>query len=137
VNGAEWRGFFSIDSSIPQSGAKPGSMQLEAGKYKYSIQFDPAQKKNTKYHIAVLGSGFTHSIKAGENHGKTLEHDFAVIAWDSAYSEDGYITFNAPIITHKGAKQYAVVAWASEPNSLKPIQAVGGWLPDNLVKTAF
>ncbi|WP_395373975.1 DUF1223 domain-containing protein [Marinicella sp. W31] len=137
VNGSEWRGFFGVDRTIPQSGAKPGRMHLEAGKYTYSVQFDPAQDKNTKYHLAILGNGFAHQIKAGENGGKTLKHDFAVIALDSTYSENGVASFNAPIITHKGAKQYAIVAWASNPDSLKPIQAVGGWLPENLVKTAF
>ena len=137
VNGQEWRGFFGVDRSIPISGAKPGVMQLEASKYNYSVQFDPAEKKRTKYHIAILGSGFSHQINAGENDGKTLNHDFAVIAMESTYSTDGFAMFNAPMVTHKGAQKYAIVAWATEPNSLKPIQAVGGWLPTNLVKTAF
>ena len=72
--------------------------------------------------------GLKSPVRAGENKGRELQHDFVVL---------GHNTFDSHIRAWSGklpkapmaeqAEKLALVAWVSRPDHLGPIQAVGGW----------
>lgn len=77
--------------------------------------------------VALLGIGISTDVKRGENHGKTLNHDFIVL--DSQDYEVKDSTWQGKLPVSKvNAQQYAIAAWVSSNKSIKPIQAVGGVL---------
>lgn len=90
-----------------------------------------AHRQPLELHVARLGFGLTSHVKAGENSGRKLEHDFVVLALENAPLTDGQGTLTLPGLTTPGAGRgrQALVAWVTEPGQLAPLQVVGGWLP--------
>ena len=78
--------------------------------------------------VALLGLGLETAVKAGENRGRTLKHDFVVLesmTFDRQLNQSWQGTLPTSTIA---APRYAVAAWVSDESSLQPIQAVGGLL---------
>jgi hypothetical protein len=100
----------------------------------FTIEFRLTDGKSTDWeaHAALLGSGISSRIGAGENSGRNLQHDFVVLDLRDAQmkSEGGImgarLTMNAPGET--GARK-AVAIWVTSRTRLAPVQATGGWLP--------
>ena len=71
-------------------------------------------------------------VRAGENAGRTLQHDFVALGVAATPLEavpGGYkaaMRLPKPSVQHD---QLALVAWVSESQTQAPIQAVGGYLP--------
>jgi hypothetical protein len=82
-------------------------------------------------HVAVLGFGLKTEVRAGENGGRTLEHDFVVLGYrtlPATRSEALYTAeFTLPPVNAESERQ-AVAAWLSARNDPGPVQVVGGWL---------
>jgi hypothetical protein len=79
----------------------------------------------------LLASGVSSEVKAGENRGRTLVHDFAVLNFTSAaLQREGEIfqgNFTLPGVS--GAKgRLALAAWVTQAGNLEPLQATGGWM---------
>jgi hypothetical protein len=72
----------------------------------------------------------TINVKAGENSGRKLQHDFVVLAMESTRMTDGEAELTSPAILRPqdANSRIAIAAWVTEPGKLEPIQAVGGWL---------
>ncbi len=132
VNGEEWTGFFKVLRTLPETTAQPGSLSVTIDRHLATVSFTQAQSELT-YHLAILGMKLETQIKAGENKGHLLTHDFVVLNHQSL-TGTGRVTFELPLIVKHRPKQLAMVAWVSEQDSLKPIQAVGNFLPDNTIK---
>ncbi len=71
-------------------------------------------------------------VRAGENDGRTLHHDFVVLGLASLPLEvtDGVyraVTTLPPVGSAPARR--AIAAWVSTSDSQAPIQAVGGYLP--------
>jgi hypothetical protein len=83
-------------------------------------------------HIAVLAFGVTTKVDAGENAGRTLEHDFLVIGYEHTALRRTTAGFTAsmhmPHTVAVKAKRYALAAWVSRGDDPTPLQAAGGWL---------
>ena len=100
---------------------------------KAAVAFEPAVPVNgdLEVHVAILGFGLKTEVRAGENHGRTLEHDFVVLGYRSlATSRQASVhtsRFSLPA-TKASSEREAVAAWISRPGDPRPIQAVGGWL---------
>src|SRR5262245_11619919 len=80
LNGKEWRGW-SRSQSIPASTAKPGVLKITSADLKsWDVTFSPKTPHDQDYeaHAALLLSGLTSDVKAGENKGRRLDHDFVV-----------------------------------------------------------
>jgi hypothetical protein len=75
-NGAEWRG--RDLEAIPSPGADGG--KLVAGSVQ--ITYSPSTKstKGWRAYAVLLGFGVSSDVKAGENSGRRLVHDFVVVA---------------------------------------------------------
>jgi hypothetical protein len=131
-DGREWRGG-ALDS-LPNSGDgfTPGLLQatLDA-EGTVTIAFNPTAKIDRSWtaSAALLGSGLESKIKAGENSGRVLQHDFVVRIFESgpmtAHNGEMRAVLRLPL--DKAVRgQSALAVWITESGKLNPIQAAGG-----------
>jgi hypothetical protein len=126
INGSEWRGYYNYKNSFPESTKNPGILSAQLDRNKLTINFNHTDKQ-LMFNYAVLGLGLENAIKKGENTGKVLKHQFVVLHHDSVID-------NSPAIIHGinlskfNSKKLALAIWVSDPDSLIPIQATGGYL---------
>lgn len=132
INGQEWVGFFKPWRSLPEFDSSPGELTVTIENNHVTVAF-PSAKSKLNYNLAIVGIGLITEVKSGENTGHNLPHDFVVLNLQTQKAE-GNTTFKLPLIVKHNPKQFAVVAWVSQKNSLKPIQAIGGYLPEGIIK---
>lgn len=87
---------------------------------------------NLILNVATLKMDITVAVKAGENNGRTLHHDFVVVDFKQvAMSHDANNQFYASIdkaaVLGSDKSEHALVAWVSDKN-LTSLQATGGLL---------
>ena len=95
------------------------------------VGFEPAgaaQGGIYEMHAALLGGGLTSLVKAGENRGETLVHEFVALALVTHSLSAGAVEFALPAGTRAGVKRRALAVWVTRPHSLEAVQATGGWL---------
>jgi hypothetical protein len=90
-----------------------------------AIQYKPVSPATTPFevHIATLGMGIESDVRAGENGGRRLHHDFLVLQLLSRPLDSTATTLSLP---DDGAK--AIAIWITRAGKSTPIQAAGGWL---------
>ena len=134
VNGREQRGL--PDGSLSQPNEKQAGVlgvTTSDGK-NFSIEFRPEKGSGSDWdaHLALLGSGISSNVRAGENSGRNLQHDFVVLDLRDATMKSENGTLRARLTTdatgETGARK-AVAVWISDRERLAPVQATGGWLP--------
>jgi hypothetical protein len=134
VNGREQRGWSGASLSQP-SEKQPGILAATTSDGKtFAIEFHPAKNEATDWdaHMALLGSEISTNVRAGENSGRNLKHDFVVLDLEQtemksdAASQRVSLTIKAPVET--GSRK-AVAIWVTRRGQLAPVQATGGWLP--------
>lgn len=128
LDGAEW----SNRSALPKATETSGVLKINvASAEDVTGSFAPAKVANAPFelHVARLGFGLTTDVKAGENNGRKLRHDFVVLALDSAkmLGDKTKIHLSAPSIPVRSDSREAMVAWVTAVGAFEPIQAVGGW----------
>lgn len=125
LDGREWR-----NSAVPSASSEsPGALKLsvtDSDAVRATFQSD----KPLDVHVARLGFGLNVNVKAGENSGRKLLHDFVVLSLETAKMNDGKAELRAPVAPGKENVdgRTAIVAWVTEPGQIEPIQAVGGWV---------
>ena len=132
LNGNEWRSFFGL-RKLSLEGGPAGVLELTIEGDNVSGVYQPAGSvtADLELNIAILGFDLETNVKAGENHGKTLRHDFTVLALKHVSMNQSGQQFTAtsqlpmPAFT---APRLGVVAWVSESGDQSPLQATGGWL---------
>jgi len=132
-NGKEWRGWFSGDA-LSTTRPSVGSLGLGVDDNSVAVRFSPLMDFEDKLivNVAVLGMGLESNVRAGENNGKKLLHDFVVLniqTFELHKSAGGYKTIATIDDVQTEAEQLALVAWVSTRTDQTPIQAVGGYLP--------
>jgi len=129
INGEEWRDWFRQRPAAADETA--GALALEVSDSSVSARFAPVDKPvgGLRLHLAILAFGLTSEIAAGENRGRQLAHEFVVVGMSASDSLDSNWQTRLPKIRPTGAKRHALVAWVSKPDSQRPLQATGGWLP--------
>ncbi len=133
-NGKEWRNWFVKRFMDFPEGNMPGVLKLQLEKQHANINFVPTKLTHDKLQVnlALLGFNLETEIKAGENKGKKLPHDFVVLAINRAQlmaDNNQYKTrLDVPSSKIKTSR-YGIVAWINGPDNQMPLQAVGGWLP--------
>ncbi|MCW8944819.1 MAG: DUF1223 domain-containing protein [Sedimenticola sp.] len=132
LNGKEYRNW----SRQPPAGSKQpaGKLSVEVSDQGVYAQFEPAQKArgDLRLYVAVLAFGINTEVEAGENRGRQLAHEFVVVGLNESSSADLKWQVMLPEVQSVGAKRHAVVAWVSQDDSQRPLQAVGGWVSDSL-----
>ncbi len=141
-NGKEWRGWFD-GQKLPAAGDEAGTLTLSVqSSARAALRFTPKSGSKAEgsliAHFAVMGTGMSRKVTAGENKGKTLTHDFVVIDYqrvplrsDDAGAWSGNASWQAEQIGNP--TRYAVAAWITDEDGATPLQAAGGWLNDAAV----
>lgn len=124
VNGREWRGW-RAGRSVPSGRGTPGVLRLALDRQE--IRIDWEGERSLRLHLAWLGMGLSTRVKAGENDGRTLAHDFVVLERLEGAPARSWTLPNTP--PRRGQKRTAVVAWVAVPGELAPVQAAGGYVP--------
>lgn len=132
-DGMEWVGWRE-GKSVKAGNSYAGNLSVMIDGNDIAVRFDNTvvSHKKLSVHIAVLGMGVKTSVRAGENKGRILKHDFVALDVVSTPLKQSGGSFRAvaelPLSDkHDGDK--ALVAWVSSSNAQAPLQAVGGLLP--------
>jgi hypothetical protein len=132
LNGREWKRWL-VWPGVPQSGDDVGSLSIDRlNAQTFKIQYKPLKPDGNRYFlsVALLGSGIISDIKAGENSGRRMVHDFTVLQFTRkpiARGNDGFesdVTLEIP--TASGS--YSIAVWITSSASGAPIQAAGSEL---------
>jgi hypothetical protein len=143
-NGAEWRprdsGLedrkTSVAGELTMTGQADGTWRAE---------FEPSAAGAAKGNhaggafevsVALLGGGIVSAVKAGENSGRELRHEFVALDLASApmvRGSDGKFSaaVSLAIAPNRGLPaipRRAIAAWITRRGELTPLQATGGWL---------
>jgi hypothetical protein len=135
LNGKEWRNWFGLRGAPGVSESKPGILKVtSADTNHWEVSFIPTADGKGAYEVnaALLLSDLRSDVKGGENTGRHLQHDFAVLKLikqpltgkDNGFQ--GAFTMAAGQNAPEG--KLALAVWATRSGSLEPVQSVGGWL---------
>jgi hypothetical protein len=134
VDGKEWR-TWSQARIPPRSALRPGVLIVTTRDTNHwQVTFGPDVRPNSSYLInaALLASGLGTDVKAGENRGRHLTHDFVVLeVHTAALTLRGDSVSSSIQIDPRRTKQggrLAAAFWVNESSSPAPLQATGGWL---------
>lgn len=131
VNGTEWRGWFR-GRMLDTNNEPTGTLRAEGDSSTLKVYFDPvnAREGDFQVHVARLGFDLHTDVRAGENSGSRLEHDFVVLGYaEQALKRDGAIhttKIHVPKALEPAVHQ-GVALWVTRKGDLKPLQAAGGW----------
>ena len=81
LNGVEWHGWLGHHDA-PASNEDVGVLEVKStGTNRWSVTFAPLNPAtgNFEIHAALLAGGQDSSVKAGENRGRNLHHEFAAL----------------------------------------------------------
>lgn len=135
LNGREWRGWRAADGP-PAPAEKTGRLSVRADAQGISIIYAPETMgagARLFASVALLGFDLESDVTAGENRGRSLEHDFVALDVRRVALSPDHDRYRAGIpmpASRVDAAVRALVAWVSNRESQAPLQAVGGWLPE-------
>src|SRR6266568_5239394 len=82
LDGKEWRDWSGRKDGPKSAGVKAGVLTVSASDTnRWQVSFAPANTDGADYevHAALLAGGLSSNVKAGENRGRLLRHDFVVL----------------------------------------------------------
>jgi hypothetical protein len=125
LDGKEWQRASSAPASSTATDA--GILGVEyredgACRVHYSVAGD------FDVHAALLGAGVISAVRAGENSGRTLRHDFVALLLKTAPLTDGVAELPLPKSAGAGMARLGLAVWVTRRGALVPVQAAGGWL---------
>lgn len=113
----------------PNSQENVGILRLKSAGDEVRVTFAPEKTGAAGYEVYLAGLGFdlASNVKAGENSGRKLSHDFVVL-WvqKAATADSSEVKFK--IDNSKPDKIGALAAWITRAKDPTPIQSTGGWL---------
>ncbi len=135
LDGKEWRDWSGRKDGPKSAGAKSGVLTVSSSDTnRWQVNFAPANTGGADYevHAALLAGNLSSNVKAGENRGRLLRHDFAVLALAKAsLVRSGDVAQDEFILNKQrnAAESYlALAVWITPTGRLEPLQATGGWL---------
>jgi hypothetical protein len=134
LQGHEWRGWFQRSDLVLPLATTAGPLSLEVTDGTHAeVRFAPVASGEMKlrYTVALLGFGVQSAVARGENAGKTLRHDFLVLAEHSAALQAVNGHYRADLTlptTTTHAARYGLAVWVSRDADPAPLQAAGGWM---------
>jgi hypothetical protein len=100
----------------------------------WNATFAPAKAAGIAYevHAALLAGGLDSDVQAGENRGRHLHHEFAVLnliqmpmTTNNGTAKGRFISDTA---RYNLKKDLAIAVWITRGGQMEPLQATGGWL---------
>ncbi|MEM7540436.1 MAG: DUF1223 domain-containing protein [Pseudomonadota bacterium] len=132
-NGKEWRNWFRRQAEQFPNPNQTGILRLNVEDGHAQVSFEPLPGAANRFHVnlVLLGFDLATDVKAGENRGRNLQHDFVVLGVNRGQIDStGEFKTSLPLPNPSAkAPRYAVAAWVSPTNLQTPLQAVGGYLP--------
>ena len=137
LDGKEWHDWSGRDAQPLASNKSAGRLTAhsEDGQ-RWLLRFEPATQNPSSsfdFHAALLGCDLSSDVKAGENRGRKLRHDFAVLALATvAAAKDGSMfegVLSLKSTLPVSSNRMALAGWVTSRKSLEPLQSLGGWLP--------
>jgi len=127
VDGREWRGFFSRRPLPKQSSRQGGTLKVTVNGNAVSVSYSDSATtgKVLTAHLAELAFDQASNIKAGENRGLKLKHQFVARSLQTAEGQDSW-QFRLP--TADKSSKRAIAVWLTHGSNSMPLQATGGWL---------
>jgi len=125
LDGKEWRGWYR-NRPFHKNRETENSLQASLHNNRLIANFSPARP--AILNVALLGFDLQTSVLSGENHNKTFSEDFIVLSLQSLHSNNANWTLPAPSKNLTAAGRYALAIWVNFEDSLKPVQATGGWI---------
>jgi hypothetical protein len=135
LNGQEWRNWFTGKNGPKSDGERVGILTVTStDTNRWQVSFVPEKISDAHYeiHAALLAGGIISDVTAGENSGRKLPHDFAVVnlvqigLTNTNGWAKGKFILNPPR-TNAG-KTSALTVWVTRTGELQPLQSTGGWL---------
>ncbi len=124
----QWRGRRAAPGA--QASSVTGKLSVEVVDGRIDVRFaPPATHQKLRVEVALLASGLTSRVRAGENKGRVLTHDFVVTDLSRAsLARDGDAwTTTIDLPSTKDVARPALAVWVVDAQGA-PLQATGGWL---------
>ena len=135
-NGREWRGWFRHPVLDTSGKADAGTLSISVDGDRFSARYSPSAGATTRglmLNVARLGFSLSTKVSAGENHGRTLDHEFVVLGFKQlplTAAADAMSAAGTLPDARVSAPKQGVAVWVSQGRSLAPLQATGGFLND-------
>ena len=136
LNGKEWRDWRIQRGEWRKPSPTPGVLTAASVDFQqWMVAFTPVDAVDrVEVNAALLWSGVRSDVKAGENRGRRLAHEFVVAAQASAplMRQAGVFQGSVMLQPHRAVPADATLAlavWVTRAGRLEPLQAAGGWLP--------
>jgi len=131
--GEDWRAWRN-GTPISIDAAAVGDLTVRVDDGSATIRFNSLNSgaKQLTAHVALLGMNLETSVRAGENKGRRLNHDFValdVVSSDLRTSGSVFTTMTKLPEIPPDVADLALAVWVSEVGTQAPIQSVGGFLP--------
>ena len=132
LDGREWG-----NATVPANVEAPGVLRaIVRGDTNILVNFDPANGKTGDFevYLARLGFGLNINVRAGENNGRSLRHDFVVLSLTHEKLAPVSRELHFPSWAVEAASRpdrIALAVWITNAGDIRPLQATGGWLPTN------
>ncbi|MGB8356078.1 MAG: DUF1223 domain-containing protein [Chthoniobacteraceae bacterium] len=139
-NGHEWQQWRESGTPYEPTTAKSGILHASSTDgTEWKITFTPGKDLTGgeyEIHAALLGSALHSNVRAGENKGRQLIHDFVVLAITQApaQSQEGKkeatikLPIKQPNPDSKDTGKPAIAIWITRPGDPAPLQSTGAWL---------
>ena len=86
MNGEEWRAWFRDHEIASFQLTEVGSLKVDVHDGRGRVVFDASTSVNldiAQLHMTILGFDLATEVRAGENRGRVLHHDFTVLSYVS------------------------------------------------------
>ena len=132
TNGEEWLGW-RRGSGVPRDGKAAGELELSLAGDTLSVSYRSGSplREGLVVNVGLLGMNLSTEVRAGENRGRRLEHDFVLLSLSEAVlhvHSDGRSASVSIVLDDVSDSADALIAWVSDADGLTPLQATGGYL---------
>jgi hypothetical protein len=135
VNGEPWQDWRLSTAALPLETNDVGTIELSFEDNTLNMTWNPVEPFAKAYeaYVTVIGFGIESSVKAGENSGRTLTHDFVVLQYAQRRVKQRkglyYDRMPLDLELSKGIKERAIVVWITRNRDVYALQAVGVKIP--------
>ncbi|MFT5239944.1 MAG: hypothetical protein ACI9OU_000089 [Candidatus Promineifilaceae bacterium] len=135
VNGQPWQDWRLSTAVLPLETNNVGTIELTFEDNTLNMNWNPIEPFAKAYdaYVTVIGFGIESNVKAGENSGRTLTHDFVVLQYAQRRVKQRkgqyYDRMPLDLELSKGLGERAIVVWITQNREVYPLQAVGVKIP--------
>ncbi|HSY17822.1 MAG TPA: DUF1223 domain-containing protein [Candidatus Acidoferrales bacterium] len=135
LDAKEWRNWLAGKSG-PSATHEPAGIltvtSTDTNRWQASFVSEKDGEAQYEIHAALTAGGIGSEVKAGENRGRHLNHDFAVVnlvqigmTTSNGVARGKFITNTASFNT---GKTLALTVWVTRAGEMTPLQTTGGWV---------